>query len=58
MKIQVKLAVSIILTTSMLIGCGEKYRHDPIWQDDPKAEGFKVSISPIIQAALDLCQWD
>ena len=29
---------------------------DPIWKDDPNNEGAKVSIRPLINAALKLCE--
>ncbi len=28
----------------------------PVWRDDPKIPGAKVSISPLIKRALDLCK--
>lgn len=28
---------------------------EPIWRDDPKLKGFKISIGPIIDAGLELC---
>jgi hypothetical protein len=30
-------------------------RPDPVWADDPEIDEVKVSIGPLIDAALDLC---
>ncbi|GAA3113017.1 hypothetical protein GCM10020001_035040 [Nonomuraea salmonea] len=31
-------------------------RPDPVWADDPGIDGAKISIGPLIDAALDLCR--
>lgn len=37
-------------------GASDAPEIDPIWADDPEIDGVKISIHPIIERGLDLCE--
>lgn len=39
----------------MAIGMSDLPEIDPIWADDPEREGLKISVHPIIDRGLSLC---